>query len=450
MAWAGFGVMQAVPAVAGYNGLNHLSDVQVHMGKAELKIQMEFSEPFTGNPRPVFFDKSIQIDFPGTYIHPAKKNFSVRDAQISEVLVAQFKPDTVRVRLILAENAKLRPADLQTGKKGNQWSVTIGGKTATAALAPAAAKKAVSAVSAPNNKTHALADGASNSKTKITEGEASNTKAHASKSEVSDDDTLDQLLARISQRKKISPAVAKTEAVPVPAVAQAELVTAASVIEEKTLPAPTLAPEAVKTPAVETATAASTTDIKNLLRETPAKESAVPTVETPSLLASGFKMAYTLCFVLGLMFIVFFAAKKTVLKNSMVGGNNPLVQVLSTGFLGPRRSIALVEVAGEVLVLGIAGDTMTLLSRIRDQEKIEKIKSSRSEGFLGQFLKAKNAQPEEIEETLEPVEGENEKSSEAEPFIKYIKKFAEPVKAKTTVADVTAMIRKNLVKIKTA
>ena len=87
--------------------------------------------------------------------------------------------------------------------------------------------------------------------------------------------------------------------------------------------------------------------------------------------------------VLGLIFLIFFGFKKYVLKNTAFGGGNKLVNVLGTWFLGPKKNIALVEVAGEVLVLGMSQDNITLLSSITDEEKIEEIKNAGGKGKSG-------------------------------------------------------------------
>ena len=73
------------------------------------------------------------------------------------------------------------------------------------------------------------------------------------------------------------------------------------------------------------------------------------------------------------MFLVFFGFKKYVLKNTVFGGGNKLVHVLGTWFLGPKKNIVLVEVAGEVLVLGISQENITLLNSFTSEEKIEEI-----------------------------------------------------------------------------
>jgi flagellar protein FliO/FliZ len=163
--------------------------------------------------------------------------------------------------------------------------------------------------------------------------------------------------------------------------------------------------------------------------------------EPPSLLASGWKMLYTLALVLALMFFIFYVFKKVVLKNSVLGGNDRLVKVLSTGYLGPKKTIALVDVAGEVLVLGISDGNITLLTQIHDEEQIEKIKGGNT------VRKVRTSMEERpIAERHAPtIKNDN-------PFSKYIKQFSSDVESVqiSSAASVAELIRKNREKIKAA
>jgi flagellar biosynthetic protein FliO len=150
-----------------------------------------------------------------------------------------------------------------------------------------------------------------------------------------------------------------------------------------------------------------------------------------------------LALVLALMFFIVYVFKKVVLNNSALGGNDKLVKVLSTGFLGPKKTIALVEVAGEVLVLGISDGNISLLTQIHDDERIEKIKAA-SAGGLGKIWH----RPEGEANPAKPPAGQNNDN----PFAKYIKKFSMDSEAASisSVADVAALIRKNREKVKAA
>ncbi|MBI1911751.1 MAG: flagellar biosynthetic protein FliO [Deltaproteobacteria bacterium] len=102
------------------------------------------------------------------------------------------------------------------------------------------------------------------------------------------------------------------------------------------------------------------------------------------------KAILTLVFVLGLLGVSFYALKSYMAKGGKKGQNrfaNP-VKVITTSFLGQKKNIAIVEVAGEMLVLGITPTSITFLTRIERGEAIEELKkleSSRSKNFLSIF-----------------------------------------------------------------
>ena len=48
----------------------------------------------------------------------------------------------------------------------------------------------------------------------------------------------------------------------------------------------------------------------------------------------------------------------------------PIVQVLGSGYLGPRKTISLVSVAGEFLIVGVTPTDLVSFGRITDQEQV--------------------------------------------------------------------------------
>ncbi len=148
--------------------------------------------------------------------------------------------------------------------------------------------------------------------------------------------------------------------------------------------------------------------------------------------------------VLALMFLIFYLFKKYVLKNTIFGGNEKFVRVLGSGFLGPKKSIVMVEVAGEVLVLGMSNDNISLLMQIQDKEKIEEIKASRKDTKVRSFWnsgKGKSADdPGNV--GMSRLDG---------AFKDYLKQFSGvPTEKEKSVGEVTELIRKSHGKLKTS
>jgi flagellar biogenesis protein FliO len=119
------------------------------------------------------------------------------------------------------------------------------------------------------------------------------------------------------------------------------------------------------------------------------------------------------------------------------------VNVLGSGFLGPKKNIVLVEVAGEVLVLGMSQDNISLLTNITDPEKIEEIKSKGGKGGSGLNWNLGNRQPEEARASAGMPAGQ---------FSKYMKQFSgsEKISKGKSVSDVTAQIKQQMERFRTA
>ena len=92
--------------------------------------------------------------------------------------------------------------------------------------------------------------------------------------------------------------------------------------------------------------------------------------------SSVIKMIASLALVLAGILASYWVVKRFILKSGGGFGGRNLIQTLATGYLGQKKNITLVEVAGEVLVLGITNNNISLLSKIQDKEKIEEIHST--------------------------------------------------------------------------
>ncbi len=100
------------------------------------------------------------------------------------------------------------------------------------------------------------------------------------------------------------------------------------------------------------------------------------------------KSILTLFFLLGLLGAAMFALKRFSASGggaSSRAASRP-VKVVASAFLGPKRNIAIVEVAGEMLVLGLTPTTITFLSKVEGKDALEdlkKLKDGKQRSFLG-------------------------------------------------------------------
>jgi flagellar protein FliO/FliZ len=98
-------------------------------------------------------------------------------------------------------------------------------------------------------------------------------------------------------------------------------------------------------------------------------------VETVSFLPSLLKMVFALALVLGLMIGAMYLVKKILSSTTPAMDRGSLIRILSSRYLGPKNSILVVDVAGEILVLGVSNSQMTMLTTISDREALEKLRT---------------------------------------------------------------------------
>jgi flagellar biosynthetic protein FliO len=356
---------------------NLLHDVTVDRKGGELLIQLKFKKPPVRFEGLKFFKKSIQMDLPFAYVNPSKRYFDTGDDRVQQVYVSQFDPKRLRLRLILAPGASILKDEAMVEQVGRILRIRI----SSAAPVPTSIKNI----------------------------------------EVSD--PLESLLARASRIQRTKDIQTKTTS---GLLSKPDLpVTPRQVSKPKKEVKPTV--PANKTG--QTSTPLSQVLGAGLKSEEPEKKSASEplalktkkaglldfegdlSVGKPDLFSASLKMVYTLGLVLGAMFVIFHLFKKFGLKNSVFGGEGKPIKVLSTGFLAPRKSIALVEVAGDVLVIGISNDQISLLGNVQDPERIEQIKGTLHKKGLEQ--KPTIASPKPNNEVAPPQTAKVEKKQPA-------------------------------------
>lgn len=94
----------------------------------------------------------------------------------------------------------------------------------------------------------------------------------------------------------------------------------------------------------------------------------------PELWPSALNMVAALAVVLGGMFLLVHAARRWLRRAGPAAGGQ-LVRTVAVHPIGIKKSIAVVEVPGCVLVLGLSGDRIQVLTRIREPEAIERLRS---------------------------------------------------------------------------
>ncbi|MFT4579058.1 MAG: flagellar biosynthetic protein FliO [Nitrospinales bacterium] len=398
-----------------WGSLNPLKKVHSHLMSNGHIVRLEFKNSVENWAEPVFYEKSVQLDFPGAFIEPAKKSFAADSSMVTKVFASQFDGETLRVRF----HIKPGTDDIKERFKLVSQGRFIIVRFDTDYIEPVIAS--VKAVS-----------------------------AKIQNADVMGDKELTEFLSRASEKMKrqeesLASAVKKKES----AIKEEEAQSSEIKVKRAGMGVGPLVDQIKKTALYssdenkkDAVPNKSKTKITTKGNTGFSLKDSRPTGKSMEMVPSGMKMVSMFAVVLGLIFLIFFGFKKYVLKNTAFGGGNKLVNVLGTWFLGPKKNIALVEVAGEVLVLGISQDSITLLSSITDEEKIEEIKNVGGKGKSG------------LGWNSTPVAEKSTRSVAAQAagkFSSYLNKYATPKDAKEqTVADAKDQILQKIGKLKTA
>lgn len=410
---------------------NKLRDVVVEGTPKGLHIQIQFREPPINYTAPEFFQKSVQIDLPFAYLTPAKQYFPTGDDEIRQVYVSQYNKELLRIRFILGDKRANLAGRFQLKRIGNTLDILV--RPAGAAENPdhpvpdskAPIEDPLNAYLASSGPAfQAETTHQSKPESKLESKQTGSSSVHAEHQA----DPFLGLLKEVDKTPESPDAqqIDKKESL-------SDVVGSAFRKEEK--------------PETQTSMANGFGRHADLLEEENRDGG-------PDLLSASFKMFYTLALVLGILFLVFHLFKKYVWKNGVFGSESKPIKVLSTGFLGPKKSIALVEVAGEILVLGIANDNISLLANVEDPEQIDLIKgrgsakskdnrhapaqrATRNSKVQSAAASGTETGDEVITGTLEPPPVEKprpkvdayesvlRKNKTTNPFPEFVKKFAE-------------------------
>ena len=400
-----------------WDSLNLLKNVTTSKVDDGFIVRLEFEKPVGDYKGPVFLDKSVQIDFPLAFIKPAKKYFPADSSSITKVFAAQFDAETLRVRFLKKDKSDDLQDRFHLARQGRFVIVRLG------QVRPVFNPKSASFVESRESDDLMTED-----ELAVFLARAS-AKIRAQKNKKTLATTKLKKISTTAQTRETR----KVEKVPDIKVVRAGMGVDPIVdrIKNAALPNSKAEKETQKFQNDRSKTKGNLFSLKD----------SRPTGKPIELIPSSLKMFSMLAVVLGIMFLLFFGFKKYVLKNTMFGGGEKLVNVLGSGFLAPKKNIVLVEVAGEVLVLGMSQDNISLLTNITDPEKIEEIKSKGGKGGSGLNWNLGNRQAEEAKASRGKAE-----------FSNYMKQFSgtEKINKGKTVADVTAQIKQQMGRFRTA
>lgn len=106
-------------------------------------------------------------------------------------------------------------------------------------------------------------------------------------------------------------------------------------------------------------------------------------MDSVSFFWSFFKMLAALAIVIALMIIAMYFIKKYFFHSLPEMNGSTTINIVSTRHLSPKNSLMLVEVLGQVILLGVSNQQMSMLSAITDPDAVERIKIARlKDGLL--------------------------------------------------------------------
>ena len=105
---------------------------------------------------------------------------------------------------------------------------------------------------------------------------------------------------------------------------------------------------------------------------------------TPDMISTALKMLAALMLVLGGLAIFFYIAKR-VMRREIGGPANKMIRVLASQYVGLKKNISLIEVPGALLVIGISGDNIRLLTKIKDKKILDQIHDRQTERISPSF-----------------------------------------------------------------
>jgi flagellar protein FliO/FliZ len=92
-----------------------------------------------------------------------------------------------------------------------------------------------------------------------------------------------------------------------------------------------------------------------------------------------FRTVSALAIVLVLMGIVAVTVRRLMGQRLGIAGGRPLIRVLASSYIAPRKAIALVSVAGEYLIVGTTATDLVPLGRISDSSELRELLALASE-----------------------------------------------------------------------
>ena len=96
-------------------------------------------------------------------------------------------------------------------------------------------------------------------------------------------------------------------------------------------------------------------------------------IDQPDFIATAIKLFSALLLVLGIFIGVIYLLRRVLKRDAAVPGRK-LIRIIDRSYIGVKKSVALMEVSGKILVLGVTNDHISLLTLIEDPDSVERLR----------------------------------------------------------------------------
>jgi len=309
------------PSIAQTANLAMLNDINIATSVDSTKIEIKF-DVMPGDEKILYRDEYVQIEFPETYTDPPKQWLKVEDEIVKNIFVYQFDENTVRVRLFTYGNAVNMRERIGISRENNGVIISYDQE-------PAVANKKVTVAAKVKAKKEFKKSNAA-----PVEINLPLTAEKVSPPQQSDSITGSEKAAQYVIENNDEPL---SEQMPAEAVADLN--------KPESLPVKQDTEEGV----------------------------SVLVKDPPGFSGSVIKMVMALGIVLSLLFAVVYLVKKYLGNKIGLAGQEQKIRVLTSTYLGPKKSIALVEVAGEKIVVGVTATHISMLTKVGKEKGFEEV-----------------------------------------------------------------------------
>lgn len=302
--------------------LNFLKQVTFDSDEKELHLRVEFRKVYTKKVNPQYLTpkNAIQFEFPNTYTHPPKRSFTVNDELITKVLVYQYQKDIVKMQIFFAEKNK----DII-----NRISSELLGTTFVVSMKKPEQEPVVVSENIQQPELESLK--------KDPDLVSQDSPQHMSKS-VEQEPSFVPTETLKPEMESLSKETEKTNKL---SASDPALIEEGDLFHEENLSENSVFP----------------------------LKPNVESIASPDLYTSSVKMLASLAFIVGIILLVYYLARNFLGKGRFHIEREGFIKVLTTSRLGQKKEITLVEVMGEIMLLGISDNHISLLTKFKKGEK---------------------------------------------------------------------------------